>query len=254
MLPTPFLFEQTVKKQITIAAGATGTNTLTLPKEVQGGLKGYGYTWYTSNTFALVADQIIFPTRTDQEGSASIPRIFEQHVPIKAGGSISLTIVNSDSAEHTYDVTFYLYTSRMLPNTAAYQSDGGELIISTGSSSSVANNAVIYNSSLTTAANVTALGLAVNVSAPLTLLQGDATAGAAAAALAGSTACKEIDIMPALDAATDTNGTAIFVGNATSQTYPLAPGQAHPLRIDNLADIYIKRAGASDVTVHYIGS
>jgi hypothetical protein len=59
--------------------------------------------------------------------------------------------------------------------------------------------------------------------------------------------------MPAIDAVTDANGTAIFVGNSAGQTYPLAPGQAKSFKVANLNMIYIKRAGGTNVTVEYIG-
>lgn len=253
-LPAPYKIEMTIKKQVTIPAGSTKTTSIPIPQDTEAGLKGYGYTYYASNTYQLVADQIQFPARSDQEGSASIPRIFEQSIPIKPGASASLTITNGDSSDHTYDIVFYLYLSKMLPNTETYQSSGGELIISTGGGSGTGSNVVLYNSSLTTAANVTALGLDVNSKSPTTLLSGTKTAGATGSALAASTACKKVTITTKTTAAVDADGYAIYVGNATSQDFPLFAGQSIDIEIANLATVYVKRAGASDVTVYYIGS
>lgn len=253
-LPAPYKMEMIIKKQVTIAAGATTTTSITIPNDTDAALKGYGYSYYATNTYQLSADQIRFPDRTDQEGSASIPRIFEQSIPIKPGAAASLTITNGDSAEHTYDVVFYFYLSKMLPNVAAYQSSGGELIISTGGSSGTAQNIVVYNASLTTAANVTALGLDVNSKSPTTLLSGTKTAAAAGSALASSTACKKVTIGTKTTAVADADGYAIYIGNATSQDFPLFAGQSIDIEVANLATIFVKRAGASDVTVYYVGS
>lgn len=245
-LPQPFTSEMTVKKQVTITAGDTHTFEIPIPNGTLAGLKGYGYSFYTSTTSQLIADQVAFPSRSDQEGSASIPRIFEQHIPLKSGSSAKLVVTNGDSADHTYDVVFYFYLSQMFPNTATYQSSGGELIIATGGGSGVAQNIVVYDSSVTTAANVTARGMAVDPYVATAILSGSGTAGSAAAAI-GTGACRRVTV--AVDANATTN---IYIGNATSQDFLLLPGQSMTFQCSNLNLIYVKRV-TSDTTFRYIG-
>jgi len=246
-LPPGYNVEQTIKQQVTITAGTTTNVDLAIPKDRKVSLKGYGYSWYATNTFVLDTGNMRFPSRTDQEGSASIPRIFESSYPVRSGGTLRLTITNGDTASHTYDVVFYLYVDQFIETA----STGGELIIATGGSSGVAGSVVIYNSSLTTAANVTAKGVEVEPQAPATLRQGTkATTSAAAIVLASTVAVKKVNIR-----AVAANGSNIvYVGNATGQTYPLYALDSITIEIDDLAKIYIKRSGGTDVTVEYIAS
>ena len=63
--------EQIIKQRVTISAGATTLVSVNVPVGNDVFLKGYGYTWYTSNEFILSTGNTIFPKRTDQEGSAA---------------------------------------------------------------------------------------------------------------------------------------------------------------------------------------
>jgi hypothetical protein len=246
-LPLPYQVEQTIKQQVTITAGSTTKVSVAIPSGTNSALKGYGYTWYTTNTYKLSTGNMIFPARTDQEGSASIPRIFEKAYPIRSGASVYLEITNGDSSDHTYDVVFYFYTDQFIEQT----STGGELIIATGSGGGSGSSIAIYNSSFTTAANVTAAGLEVSPQSPATLLAGTtSTSGAAALALASSTACAKVTLR-----APASNGSEIcYVGNASNQTFPLYALDSIDVDIDDLAKIYIKRAGSVNVSIEYIGS
>jgi hypothetical protein len=236
--------EQKITQQTTIAAGATGTVSVTVPTNGKAFLKGYGYTWFTSNTFTLRAGSFVLPSRTDQEGSTSIPVIYGNPFNVNSGEKAELTIVNGDSADHTYDVVFYMITNRVIPT----NSTGGELILTTGGSGGVGNSVTIYDSALTTAAGVTALGLAVNPSAPSTLLAGTkSTTSASAVALAGSTACKKVTIQ------VDNGSPNVLIGNATAQEVELVATQSIDIEINDLAKIYIKRV-TTDATVNYIGA
>lgn len=235
--------EQKITQRVTITAGTTSAVTVTIPAQAKAFLKGYGYTWFTSNTFQLSAGTLTFPSRTDQEGSNSIPVIYGNPYPITSG-NISLSITNGDSGDHTYDVTFYVLCNRIIPT----NSTGGELILTTGSSGGVPNAVTIYDSTLTTAAGVTAKGLAVNPQAPATLLSGSkSTSGASAVALAASTACKKVTIQ------VDDGSPDVLIGNATDQSVQLVATQSITLDIDDLAKVYIKRV-STDATVNYIGS
>lgn len=234
--------EQKVSQRVTIAAGASTVVSVTIPSQAKAFLKGYGYTWFTSNTYQLSAGTLTFPSRTDQEGSTSIPVIYGNPYPITTG-NIGLSITNGDSAEHTYDVVFYVLCNRIIPT----NSTGGELILATGSGGT-SGAVTIYDSTVTTAAGVTAAGLAVNPSAPSTLLCGTlTTAGASATALAASTACKRVTIQ------VDDGSSDVLIGNATAQTVQLVATQSITIDIDNLSKIYIKRV-TTDCTVNYIGS
>jgi hypothetical protein len=250
-LPTGYNAEQTIKKQITITAGSTTVTSIPIPQGRLAALKGYGYTWYTSNTFQLETGNIRFPRRTDQEGSAAIPRIFENYYPIRSGGNLSLSITNGDSVDHTYDIVFYLFVDSFFEGTA-YESTGGALTIDVGSSAGSGVIAAIYDSTYTTAANVTAKGLAVDPQAPATLRDGTtATTADAAVALSSTVALKK----GVLVQAKSTNTTVMYVGNATSQNIELFAGDAEFIEVDDLAKVYIKRtAGGANVTANYHGS
>jgi len=122
-----------------------------------------------------------------------------------------------------------------------------ELILATGGSGSAVGGVVIYDSAFTTSAGVTAKGVAVDPQVPATLLAGTKTAGAVAAALAASTACKKVTLQIASD------GGNVLVGNATAQPILLFPTQSIVIDIDDLAKVYVKRV-TSDTTVNYLGA
>jgi len=235
--------EQKISQQVTITAGATGTASVTIPTNGKALLKGYGYTWFTTNTFKLRAGTYVMPSRSDQEGSTSIPIIYGNPFPVNSGEKIELSILNGDSADHTYDVVFYILTNRVIETNSV----GGELILTTGGSGSAVGGVVIYDQTFTTAAGVTAKGLAVNPQSPTALLAGTQTATTAAAALASSAACKKVTLQIA------TGGGNVYVGNATAQPILLTPTQTITLDIANLASVFVKRVTV-DTTVNYIGS
>ncbi|MFA6462387.1 MAG: hypothetical protein WCV90_09065 [Candidatus Woesearchaeota archaeon] len=241
------LVEQKITQQVTIAAGVTTVTSITIPANGKGYLKGYGYTWYTSNTYQLRAGNFVLPSRTDQEGSTSIPVIYGNPFPVNSGETISLSITNGDSAEHTYDIVFYVITNRIIQT----NSTGGELILTTGGGGgSVSGSVIIYNSTLTTAANVTAKGLQVENNAPATLLDGTkSVTSATASALASTVTIKKGVLVSADDANTD----VVYVGNATSQSIKLYAGDAEFIEIDDPAKIYVKK-NVTNVTVNYHAS
>jgi hypothetical protein len=236
--------EQKITQQVTINAGATGTVSVTVPTNGKAFLKGYGYTWFTTNTYTLRAGSFVLPSRTDQEGSTSIPVIYGNPFNVNSGEKAELTILNGDSAAHTYDVVFYMITNRVIPT----NSTGGELILTTGGAGGVGNSVTIYDSSLTTAAGVTAKGLAVNPQVPATLLCGStSTASAAATVLASTATIKKVTIQ------VDDGSSNVLIGNATAQTIELVATQSISIDIDDLAKVYIKRV-STDCTVNYIAS
>lgn len=238
--------EQKITQQTTIAAGATGTVSVTIPSSGKAFLKGYGYTWFTTNTYTLRAGSFVLPSRTDQEGSTSIPVIYGNPFNINSGEKIELKIVNGDSADHTYDVVFYVITNRVIE----VNSTGGELILATGGSSGVGNSVTIYNSTATTAANVTSFGLEVDPQAPATLLDGTkSVTSATASALASTTSLKRGVLIMADHANTD----YVVVGNATSQNIKLYAGDAEFIDIDDIAKVYVKK-NVTNVTVNYHAS
>jgi hypothetical protein len=238
--------EQKITQQVTINAGATGVVSVTVPTNGKAFLKGYGYTWFATNTYTLRAGSFVLPSRTDQEGSTSIPVIYGNPFPVNSGEKMELTILNGSAAAHTYDVVFYIITNRIIPT----NSTGGEMILSTGSGAGSGGNIAIYDASFATNANVTAKGLQVDSQSPATLLCGTlTTASGTATALASSTACQKVDVQ--VDSASGDN---VLIGNATSQLILLAPSQSISITIDNLSKIYIKRPSTTNVTVNYIGS
>jgi len=263
------LVEQKISKQQTIVAGATERIEISVPNDKKVFLKGYGYSWYDSNVYTLDTANRQFPSRSDQEGSPSIPMIFGNPFPVRAGGKIKLTITNNDATDHTYDIVFYILTNDHLD----IESTGGELILATGSGSgSVGGNVVIYDSTFSTPAGVTADGLEVHIdkalptgsntigdvtissipiaSSPSTLVcDTKVTVDANKIVLASSTAIKMVTIQ-----ADVLNTDAVLVGNTTNQLVRLEAGQSVDLKIANLNQIYIKRVGATNQTVNYIGA
>ena len=235
--------EQKITQQVTVASGATGTVSVTVPSDGKAFLKGYGYTWFTSNVFKLRVGSRELPSRTDQEGSTSIPVIYGNPFPANSGEQFELSITNGDSASHTYDVVMYVVTNRIIE----VNSVGGELILATGGSGSAVGGVVLYDSSYTTAAGVTAKGLAVDPQSPTTLLAGTKTASTTASALASTTACKKVIIQVA------TGSPNVYIGNATSQPIQLVATQSIEIEIDDIAKIFVKKV-TTDATLNYIAS
>jgi len=239
--------EQTIKKTVTVNAASTGSITLAIPADVEVAIKGYGYSWFSTTTTQLKTGQITLPSRADQEGSTSIPRMFGVPLPCRSGGNIEFLISNTGSANHTYEVVFYLFTTKILTG-AAYESEGGELIVSTGSGSGSGSSVAVYDSTFATAASVTAFGLAVDPTPPTTLNDGSTpTTSAAALALGASTALRRGVLVQASTA----NTANLLVGNATSQSISLSPGQSEFIEVNNLNKVYIRRPGAVNVTANY---
>ena len=132
------LVEQKITKQVTIADGATGKAEVQIPKGKKCFLKGYGYTWYTLNEYTLSAGTTTFPTRTDQEGSTSIPVIYGYPFKILNGDKVKLSILNKSGASRTYTVVFYLLCDDIINELSV----GGELLLATEGASGVASSKV----------------------------------------------------------------------------------------------------------------
>jgi hypothetical protein len=221
---TAYRVEQTIKVRATVSAGQTGYARVAIPAGTKAALKGYGYTWYTLNTYRLSTGQISFPNRTDQEGSASIPRIFSVPFECRSGGNVELEIRNADSSDHTYDVVFYLLADTMI----AVESTGGELLVGT-----------------------TSAGSSPTSSVPTTVLDGTkTTTNDTAVALAASvSAYDKITVQADPD-----NTVNMLIGNGTSQSIKLGPGQSIDIAIDDPSKIYIKRTSSTNVTANWMGS
>jgi hypothetical protein len=238
--------EQKITQQATVAAGATGIVSLTIPANTRAFLKGYGYTWFATCTFTLRAGTFVMPSRTDQEGSTSIPVIYGHPFNVNSGEQIVLTIVNGSAADHTFDVIFYVITDKIIPQS----STGGELVVTTGGGGGITGAVTIYDSSFATAAGVTAKGLAVDPQAPGTLLDGSkSVTSATASALASTTSLKRGVLVGALETNTD----KLYVGNATSQNTILNAGDSVWIEIDDIAKIYVKK-NVTNVTATYLAS
>lgn len=91
--------------------------------------------------------------------------------------------------------------------------------------------------------------LPVTSNIPSVLLDGSISSTADAAVALGSAACREITVQAAY-----ANTTVMYVGNASSQTTELYPGDSIDLNIDNISKVYIRRVPAgANVTANYIG-
>jgi len=241
------LIEQKITKQVTVSNGASGSVSIAIPQNRKAFLKGYGYTWYTSTTYQLSAGTFTFPSRTDAEGTPAIPMQWSQPFPIDSSKSLTLNITNADSSSHTYTVVFYLLVDAVLDISSA----GGDLVVTTGGSSGSGNNVAIYDSTFASVAPVdSTLGLTVNDKSPATLLDGTkTTSSASAVAIAASTACRYVIIT-----ADVANADYVLVGNATSQSQRLDPGDSITVLIANLATVFVKRPASTNVTVNFTGA
>jgi hypothetical protein len=146
--------EQNIKRLVTINDGQTGYAEIEIPANATAWLKGYGYSYASGTTYQLKVGSTEFPKRTDQEGNTTQPMIFS--VPSKANGGskIKLEIINGTGASHTYEVVFYIITTRILD----IESEGNELIQPIGGTGGVAGSVSIFNSSGTLSADVVARG------------------------------------------------------------------------------------------------
>ena len=74
------------------------------------------------------------------------------------------------------------------------------------------------------------------------------TASASSIALAGSTACKDLNVQAFFG-----NETGLYLGNSTNQHLLLNPGDSIALSIDNVNKVFIRRSGTTNVTAIYLG-
>lgn len=235
-------FFQKIGVQKVISNGNTDTATVQLPSDVDGFLVGYGYSWFTATTYQLNTGRAFFPSRTDQDGSPAIPMQFSNPIPIEQGGQVQLSIANGDTASHTYNVIFIIYSSRMLN----IVSTGSDLSIPGGSSSGVATNVAIVDSTGTQTAPVdSTLGLTVNPKSASTLRDGTLSATTTAAALGASTSIRCVIV-----ANSPTSTQNIIVGNATTQNFVLGPGQWEKWEVANLNMIYVKSASGTQTVLY----
>lgn len=149
--PSEEMVEQKITQQVTISAGSSEQVEIPIPKDKTVFLKGYGYTWFTSNYYTLSTGNTTFPRRGDQEGSPAIPMVYGTPFKCRSGGKLRLTIENGDSSEHTYDIVFYIITNEQLE----VESTGGDLNLSIGGAGGVSTAVAIYDSTQTTAVDVT---------------------------------------------------------------------------------------------------
>lgn len=119
--------EQVIKKTISIPSGTTGELSVSIPRDVNVFLRGYGYSWRSQCVFKLSTGQITFPARTDQEGSISQPVIYAQPYECRSGRELKL-IVTNNGASSDFTAVFYILTSSLL----ADESDGANITFDTG--------------------------------------------------------------------------------------------------------------------------
>lgn len=241
------LIEQKITKQVTIVAGSSTTIQIPIAKTGIAYLKGYGYTWFASNTYQLSTGNTTFPARSDQEGSPAIPMIYGRPFNIRSSGNLELKITNGDSTDHTYDVVFYILTNEYIETT----NTGGAISLDVSTAAGTGTISAIADSSFTNVAPCSATkGLSVTSEAPATLIDGSKSAVAAAAALSTTTALKKgVMIQP-----NPSGDTGVYVGNATSQNVFVAAGDMYFIPIDDLVKVYVMRAGSADIDVYYNAS
>lgn len=240
------LIEQNIKIQKAVTNGATVEFSIDIPTDQDVYLRGYGYQWFANCVFQLVVGEHVFPVRNDQEGSIAQPQLWAKPWYASRGSKVKLVVINNSGADITIDSVFFLLTSSFLPVT----STGGAILISTSSSSGSGNNIALYDSTFANAAPVDATrGVSVKPTAPSALLCDTiVTTGATKIALAASTSCEWITLQADIANADD-----VLVGNTTNQLIRLSAGQSIDIKTNNLANVFIKRPNATNVTVNYVG-
>lgn len=160
-IPEERRVEFQIKKVVSINNSASGSVSIPIPQGVKAYLKGYGYSYADSCEFVLSTGNLAFPKRTDQEGNATQPRIFENAFEIRSGGECKLSITNNSGGNVDFEVLFYIIADTMLEG-PAYESVGGELTIPTSVTSTIASNVQTTSGSVTSLpGNETANGAAL---------------------------------------------------------------------------------------------
>ena len=251
-IPSENMVEQKITQQVTITAGSTERVEIDIPKEKKVFLKGYGYSWFTSNTYQLSTGNYTMPARSDQEGSPAIPVIYGTPFMCRSGGKLKLTITNGDSSDHTYDVVFYIITDEFLE----VESTGGDLNLTIGGSTGVATAVAIVDSTGTTYAPVTADGVEVHIDKALpagTNNIGDVDI--ASALPAGDNNIGNVDIASALPAGTNNIGTvgenrsathsAVTVGSSSTSALALNANRKAALFINDSDELMYLNIGGT---------
>ena len=319
------LVEQVIRKKTTIANGAEGLVSITIPNDANVFLKGVGWDYFGSATYKLLDDHRQLHAGSNQIGSCAIPQ--QWSIPFYCKGKIMLYITNSTGASQDYTAVFIIHTDKLLEDA----SEGGAVLVPVAPGAGVVQDVQLYGfygttstslkcdtngylmvqltttptidigdvaimgvvTSTDTKINATTIGAgntalhvnisgeggaalaaanplwceltdgtnaiaagnplpvtAVSTSSPSTLLDGSSvTTSDTAVALGASTACRRITVQAA-----NANTTVMYVGNATSQTTELYPGDSIDLEIDNISKVYIKRVpSGANVTANYIG-
>ncbi len=135
------LTEQKISKVVTISGGSSDVIEFKIPRGRTAFLMGYGYDWYEDTEYTLNVGSQGFPKRKDQEGSIAQPVMWSIPFPILSGQYVRLVINNTGSSSQTYKAVFFLKTDGILD----IESDGGELVVATGSATGSVNSSSITN-------------------------------------------------------------------------------------------------------------
>ena len=121
------LMEQTISKEVTVAAGATGTIEIPIPDNAKAFLKAYGYTYKNNCSYQVDTGYFQMQKRSDQEGSLGTPVIYGNPYPLKPSAKLKLNFFNASTASQDFTARFFILTDKQIET----PSEGGVVNIQT---------------------------------------------------------------------------------------------------------------------------
>ncbi|MBV6340364.1 hypothetical protein [Candidatus Magnetobacterium casense] len=142
------LVEQVIRRSVTIANGAEGVVSISIPTDVNVFLKGVGWDYYGSATYKLLDSHRQLHSGSNQLGSVGLPQ--QWSIPFYVRGTLSLYITNNTGASQDYTAVFILHTDSLLD----IASQGGACALSTMPASGVVTDVQLYGFAGTTSTSL----------------------------------------------------------------------------------------------------
>jgi hypothetical protein len=120
--PQPRYREYRIRKNITIAAGASGQVTVSIPKFSTNFLAGVGYNYYENNVYTLNTGSGSSLPYSNQQGSLVAPMMYAE--PFKMNSNPIMTIVNNGNTTIIHSVLFIIKSDGIINDLG----DSGQLL------------------------------------------------------------------------------------------------------------------------------
>lgn len=106
------LVEQVIRQTVTIADGAEGEMSITIPDDCNVFLKGIGYDYFGTADHKLQDTHRTIHHGSNQIGSVALPQ--QWAIPFYLRGKLKLYITNSTGASQDYSAVFIIHTDKIL--------------------------------------------------------------------------------------------------------------------------------------------